>query len=172
MGLINRGSTSIDFLTGEKNLNYAGGFYNANSPVRVAPENQDPLKWRLEQDGYGFAGNNRGPEAMKLRPDEEQQINAIMFEMGVRKALEDVVTTPTYKKMADSWDRRPFDPDEPGSQPPHIKMIQATVNKYRRAAMNKYANDDEGFAMRAQEHIADRKRLNRAEFSKLGEGLK
>jgi hypothetical protein len=168
IGLSDKGSVYIDPLTGESELSYAGGFYNANSPIRVVPENMDPLKWQLEKDGFGYKTNKRGINQVELSPEDRQKVHKLMFELGLREVLEEAVTDPNYRALADSWDRRPYDPDQPGSAPPHIAHLNRQWNKVRQAAIRTLMDQDPGFAQTMLEGAEKRRAFQNAEFENQG----
>jgi hypothetical protein len=168
IGLVDKGSVYIDPLTGESELSYTGGFYNANSPIRVVPENADPLKWQLEKDGFGYKTNKRGPNQVELNVEDRQKVHRIMFELGLREVLEEAVTDPNYRKLADSWDRRPYDPDQPGSAPPHIGHLNRQWNRVRQNAINVLMERDADFFERMAKGAETRKMYQQAEFENIG----
>jgi hypothetical protein len=168
VGLIDRGAVFIDPLTGENNLSYGGGFYNANSPIRVAPENMDPLKWQLEKDGFDYRTNKQGPNQVELSVDDRQKVHQIMFEIGIRQVLEEAVTDPNYRQLADSWDRRPYDPDQPGTAPPHIAYLDRQWNLVRRRAIDILMDRDPEFLERMKEGAETRRMYQEAAFEDAG----
>jgi hypothetical protein len=168
VGLIDKGSVYIDPMTGESELSYTGGFYNANSPIRVVPENMDPLKWQLEKDGFGYKTNKRGPNQVELTVEDRQKVHRLMFELGVREVMEAAVTDPNYRKLADSWDRRPYDPDQPGSAPPHIAYLNRQWNSVRQNAINVLMDRDADFFDRMAQGAQTRRMYQQAEFENIG----
>jgi hypothetical protein len=168
VGLVNKGSVYIDPLTGESELSYAGGFYNANSPIRVVDENMDPLKWQLEKDGFGYRNNKRGLNQVELSPEQQQQVHKIMHEIGLRDVLEEAVTDPNYRALADSWDRRPYDPDQPSTAPPHLAHLNRQWNKVRQEAIRVLMDRDPSFAEAMIQGAEKRRAYKQAEFENQG----
>jgi hypothetical protein len=162
-GLVDKGSVFIDPLTGQPELSYLGGFYNANSPIRVAPENMDPLKWQLEKDGFGYVNNKKGPHGLKLTPEDQQKIHKIMFDIGLREVMETTVTDPRYREVADVWDERSFDPDEPSEAPPHLAVLQRQWNKVRQQAIGILFDRDPVFAESVTQQKEARQSFRRGE---------
>lgn len=169
VGLINKGSVYIDPLTGESELSYAGGFYNANSPIRVVDENMDPLKWQLEKDGFGYRNNKRGLNQVELSPEQQQQVHKIMYEIGIRDVLTEAVTNPNYRALADSWDRRPHDPDQPSTAPPHLDHLNRQWNRVRQEAIRVLMDRDPSFAEAMIQGAEKRRAYKQAEFENQGE---
>ena len=168
IGLSDKGSVYIDPMTGEPELSYVGGFYNTNSPIRVVDENMDPLKWQLEKDGFGYKTNKRGLNQVELSPEDRQKVHKLMFELGLREVMEEAVTNPDYRSLADSWDRRPYDQDQPGSAPPHIAHLNRQWNKVRQAAIRTLMDQDPGFAQAMMEGAEKRRAFQNAEFENQG----
>jgi hypothetical protein len=165
-GMVSTGALSVDPFTGEPGISATGGFFNANSPIRISTPTEDPLKWALSDDGYGFRDFDRGPQSMEMTPEDKNELHRRMFDMGLRDSLEELIQTPEYVELRDSWDRRPYNPDEPSLAPPHIQLIQGRVNSMRRAAQMAMASENEDFRVRLQEAAQMRRNFRQGEYSK------
>lgn len=168
VGLMDKGSVAVDPLTGEGELSYAGGFYNSNSPIRVVQEDMDPLKWQLEKDGFGYRPNKMGPNQVKLTPEDMQKVHRYMFELGIREVMAETVTDPAYRELADSWDRRPYDQDQPGGAPPHINILRRNWNLVRNNAIERLMDEDAGFFERMKEGGQLKQMYRDAAFEDIG----
>jgi hypothetical protein len=150
LGLANKGSVYIDPLTRDSELSYAGGFYNANTAVRISGVNQDPLKEKLAEIGFGYQTHDRGPSNMKLSAEDSQEIHKLMFDLGIRDRLAEALDDPQFQDLVNSWDNRPFDQNEPSSAPAHIRHLQRIWNATRQEAIEAYMDQNDDFALRAQ----------------------
>lgn len=166
-GLANKGAIYTDPMTRESELSYGGGFYNANTAVRISPVNKDPLKDRLADMGFGYQTHDRGPSNMKLSPEDTQEIHKLMFDLGIRDRLEEALDDPQFQDLVDSWDDRPFDQNEPSSAPAHIRHLQRIWNGTRQEAIEAFMDQNDEFAARAMGEY-ERARDHRAAMYKTG----
>jgi hypothetical protein len=157
-GLVMQGATRVDPLTGEEVPSFAGNFYNAVSPVRIMPADNDPVKKMLSDINFRIPRNTTGLGGVELTAKDRNELTRTMYELGLRERLEAVMKTPEFKEAAEAHRGRVFNPDNPEQMPPHYRSVWAVWTGVKDNALRQMSRTNMDFRQR----VLNNKNLNRA----------
>jgi hypothetical protein len=157
-GLVLMGETRVDPISGQETPSFAGNWYNAVSPLRVTPVNEDPVKDMLVNINFQVPGNVSGPEGVEMTAKDRNELNRMMHELGLRERLESVMKDPAFQEAMENHRNRPFDKDNPDQMPPHYRAVWSTWNGVRQNALRMMSTTN----MEFRERILDQKTRKRA----------
>jgi len=157
-GLVLQGATKVDPLNGEEVPSFAGNFFNAVSPVRIMPADNDPVKKMLSDINFRIPRNTTGLGGVELTANDRNQLTRTMYELGLRERLEAVMNTPGFKEAAAAHRGRTFSPDNPDQMPPHYRAVWGVWTGVRNNALRQMSQTNMDF----RERVLKTKNLNRA----------
>ena len=147
-GLVLSGATRVDPLTGDEVASFAGNFYNAVSPVRIMPVDNDPVKKMLSDINFKIPSNKTGLGGTELTAKDRNELSRTMYELGLRQRLEAVMNTPGFKEMAEAHRGRTFDPNNPNQMPPHYRSVWAVWTGVKDNALRQMSRTNMDFRKR------------------------
>lgn len=147
-GLVIQGATRVDPLTGKESPSFAGGWYNAVSPVRIMPAGEDPVKEMLHEINFKIPRNISGLHGVELTAKDKNELNRTMFQLGLRERLEAAMQTEAFQDAVKRHDNRAFDPNNPDQMPPHYRTVWSIWNGVRQNAMELMGRQNMDFRTR------------------------
>jgi hypothetical protein len=128
------------WITGKKLNSFAGGIYNAVSPIRLYDVNNDPVVKKLTEIGYpSNTVLKSGQNGIQLEPESRERLAQILYKSGLPKKLEALFKDPAWQTMAKQWKGRPINPElvigEQEDSPPHIKEVRKIITAYKTRAL-------------------------------------
>jgi hypothetical protein len=147
-GLVMSGATRVDPLTGEETPSFAGNFYNAISPVRIQPADDDPVKKMLSDINFKIPSNTTGVGGTELTANDRNELSRTMFDLGLRERLEAVMKAPGFKEAALAHRGRTFDPNNPEQMPPHYRAVWAVWTGIQGNALRQMSRTNMDFRKR------------------------
>jgi hypothetical protein len=147
-GLVMSGATRVDPLTGQEVASFAGNFYNAVSPVRIQPADDDPVKKMLSDINFKIPSNTTGVGGTELTANDRNELSRTMFDLGLRERLEAVMKAPGFKEAALAHRGRTFDPNNPEQMPPHYRAVWAVWTGIQGNALRQMSRTNMDFRKR------------------------
>jgi hypothetical protein len=147
-GLVMSGATRVDPLTGQEVASFAGNFYNAVSPVRIQPADDDPVKKMLSDINFKIPSNTTGVGGTELTANDRNELSRTMFDLGLRERLEAVMKAPGFKEAALAHRGRTFSPDNPEQMPPHYRAVWAVWTGIQGNALRQMSRTNMDFRKR------------------------
>ena len=162
------GTTKVDFLTGEEVESSSGGIWNANSPIKITPVNQDPIKDMLVDIRFEMGDLLKsGPSGIELNAEERRQLALEMHEGGVRTELERLMKQSWFKKSVKEWKDQGFRfvPDDENDRPRHYVAVSRIINGSRRRALDRISRDKNfDLGERLQQRRQEARRTRRGDY--------
>lgn len=157
-GLILSGATRVDPLTNQEIPSMAGNFYNAVSPVRISPIDNDPVKKMISDLNFQIPRTLTGLGGVELTAKDRNELNRTMYQLGLRDRLLALSKEPWYQEQAKAYRGRVFDPNNPEQQPPHYRAAWAIWTGVQNNAMLQMSRTNMDFRQR----VLDNKNISRA----------
>jgi hypothetical protein len=146
------GPTKVDFLTGEEMSSSGGGWYNAISPIRIAPVNADPVKDMLVDINYEMKDVIKyGQDNVELTAEMRRNLALEMHNSGVYQKLNNLRQQEWFKQDVKEWKDRGLSFSAEGNRPRHYQAVERIINNSRQAAFRKMGQTDPGYATLVRE---------------------
>jgi len=136
----------IDDLTGKPMKNPNGGLWNANIPLEISIDEDDPVKDMLMKARYNWRDDIKTYKGVKLNNEQKNFVRKQRYEAGLRRNLAKLMEQDWFKEDMKKYRNRPLNFNDPDAQPRYYRAIADEFATAKTIAFDRLEASDAKFA--------------------------
>lgn len=149
-GMANDLPIQTNWVSGEKIYSNAGGFFNANSPIRIHKATTNKTLKALTDLGISpMQFVKIGEKNVPLKPEQREELSKILFASGLPKALDKLMNSEGWKTLKDTYTGATPNMDTILNEeelPEHIRQVRSLITQYKTRALQRLRQGNTDYA--------------------------